>query len=59
MNIEANKRSQRSVQVPGFPVGQFGDYSVLTWIEENQNRVFGPIEFKIGIEIAKAHVLAK
>ncbi|HUY13265.1 MAG TPA: hypothetical protein VMX16_06505 [Terriglobia bacterium] len=53
MKIEPNKRSQVVVRMLGFPIGQVGRYTINTWIEENQQRVFGPIEFKIGFEIVK------
>ena len=48
--IEPGKRAQVTVQVPGFPVGQIGDYSVKTWIEENQKIVLEPIVFRLGVE---------
>ena len=53
LKIEANKRSQNVIRIPGFPIGQTGFYSVNTWIEENEQKVFGPIEFKIEVEIMK------
>ena len=53
MKIELNKRSQVNMQIIGFPIGQVGQYTVRTWIEENQQRVFGPIEFKIELEMTK------
>lgn len=51
--IERNKRSQVNVQFLGFPIGQTGFYTVKTWVEENQRRIFGPIEFKIELEVVK------
>jgi hypothetical protein len=53
IKIELNKRSQVSIQIIGFPIGQVGQYTVRTWIEENQQRVLGPIEFKIELEMTK------
>ncbi len=53
MKIETNKRSQVTVQIIGFPIGQVGQYTVRTWVEENRQRVFGPIEFKIEVEMTK------
>ena len=51
MVIEPAKRSQMLVQFFGFPIGQTGDYTVLTWIEESGHRVLGPIDFKLGVEV--------
>lgn len=53
INIEPNARAQMIMQFPGFPVGQLGDYTVTTWVEENETRVVGPIEFKVGVEARK------
>ena len=53
MNIECNKRSQVNLQIKGFPIGQTGQYTVRTWIEENQRVVVDPIEFKIELEITR------
>ncbi len=53
MKIELNKRSLVAVQRIGFPIGQVGPYTVRTWVEENQQRVLGPIEFKIELEMTK------
>jgi hypothetical protein len=53
LKIEPRKRSQNILRVFGFPIGQAGFYKVQTWIEENEERVFGPIEFKIELEIQK------
>jgi|SRR5712692_3373406 len=53
MNIELNKRAQVVVQVLGFPIGQIGKYTVRVWVEENQQKVVGPIEFKIELEITR------
>lgn len=53
LNVEAKKRSQSVMQFNGFPVGQIGLYTINTWIEENQQKVFGPIEFKIDLEIVQ------
>src|SRR6266478_9928 len=53
INVEPNKRAQMLVQIPGFPIGQVGEYIVRSWIEENEQRVFGPIEFGIGLEIVR------
>jgi hypothetical protein len=51
--VEANKRSQMVVQLPGFPIGQIGFYTVRTWLEENDQMVVGPIEAKIELEIIR------
>lgn len=53
INVELNKRAQTMVQIEGFPVGQPGEHTVRTWIEENNQRVFGPIEFGLGLEIIR------
>jgi len=53
MNIELNKWSQAYVQILGFPLGQLGKYTVRTWVEENQQRVSGPFEFKIELEVSR------
>jgi hypothetical protein len=53
LKIEPKKRSQNVVRIGGFPIGQEGTYTVRTWLEENGQRVFGPIEFKIELEIVK------
>ncbi len=53
LRIELNKRAQVNVQVPAFPIGQVGNYTVRVWIEENQRTVVGPIEFKIELEIIR------
>ena len=52
--IEPNNRAQMIMQFVGFPVGQLGDYTVRTWIEENETRVVGPIEFDLGVEAKPA-----
>jgi hypothetical protein len=48
-NIEVNKRSQMTLQVQGFPIGQTGEYTILSWVEENEKKVSDPIQF--GIEV--------
>ena len=53
VNVQPNKRSQVNTGVNGFPIGQFGKYTIRVWIEENQQTVAGPIEFKIELEAAK------
>jgi hypothetical protein len=53
INIEPEKRAQMTIQFQGFPIGQVGEYTVRTWIEENQQQVYGPIEFGIGLEIRR------
>ncbi len=54
INVELNKRAQMMVQILGFPIGQPGEHTVRTWIEENQERVFGPIQFGIGLIVEEA-----
>ncbi|SRR5712692_906941 len=56
IKIEPNKRSQMTMQFNGFPIGQIGEYIVRTWVEENQQRVFGPIEFGLGLEIVRQEI---
>ena len=51
--IEPAKRAQMVAQFIGFPVGQLGDYTVLTWIELEGHKVFGPIDFKLGVELLR------
>jgi len=53
LNIEPNKRAQHVFKLAGFPIGQAGFYTVMTWIEENGESVVGPIEFKIEVEVRK------
>src|SRR5207247_9145867 len=50
MIMQLNKRSQVKTNIPGFPVGQPGFYTVRTWIEESNKMVAGPIEFKMEVE---------
>src|SRR6266436_9855406 len=47
LKVEPNKRVQAAVQLNGFPIGQLGEYKVRTWIEENDQTIFPPIEFGI------------
>ena len=54
IKMEPGKRAQMLANLPGFPIGQTGDYTVATWVEENERIVAGPIEFKLGLEIANA-----
>ncbi|MGB2671483.1 MAG: hypothetical protein WA621_16500 [Candidatus Acidiferrum sp.] len=49
--VETRKRSQMLVQLQGFPIGQVGLLTVRTWVEEKEQQVIGPIEFKIELEI--------
>jgi hypothetical protein len=58
MRIEANKRSKVNTQVLGFPVGQPGFYTVRMWLEEHGKQVFGPLEFKIELEIVRQSAAA-
>jgi hypothetical protein len=51
IRIEPNKRTQVTLQFNGMPIGQMGLYSVRSWIEEKQEKVFGPLEFKIEVEM--------
>lgn len=51
--MEPKKRSQSIMAFNGFPVGQIGSYTIHTWIEENQQKVFGPIEFQIELEMVQ------
>jgi hypothetical protein len=53
LNVEAGKRSQAYAQVPGFPLGQIGKYTVHIWVEENQQTVVGPIDIQVELEIIK------
>ena len=53
LNIEVNKQSQFSLTMLGFPIGQPGFYTVRVWLEEKDERVFGPLEFKIELEIIR------
>jgi hypothetical protein len=52
MVLQSGKRAQMVVTMSGFPIGQTGDYTVATWVEENGRIVVGPIEFKLGVEIS-------
>jgi len=45
------QRSQMVIRISGFPLGQAGFYTARTWIEESQQTVFGPIEFKIELQV--------
>jgi hypothetical protein len=53
LNVEAGKRTQAFAQVPGFPIGQIGKYTVHIWVEENQQIVVGPIDIQVELEIIK------
>jgi len=53
MNLEAGRRLQMVSQFLAFPIGETGLYTVGTWIEENNRRVVGPIEFRIELEIVR------
>jgi hypothetical protein len=53
LKVVKGMRSQNVLRINGFPIGQAGFYIVRTWIEENDQQVFGPIEFKIELEIQK------
>jgi len=53
MNIEPDKRTQVTVNLLGFPMGQPGKYTVQTWVEENEKVVVDPIEFTIMLEIIR------
>jgi hypothetical protein len=37
----------------GFPIGQTGSYTVRARVEEKEQRVVGPIEFKIELEVIR------
>jgi hypothetical protein len=45
-----NRRSQITINCHAFPIGQVGLYKVQTWIEENKQKVYGPIEFAIEVQ---------
>lgn len=51
--IEANKRAQVVANVQGFPIGQAGQYTVRTWLEDSGKPVVEPLELKIEVEIRK------
>lgn len=53
IKVVPNKRSQVVFQFNGFPIGQAGEYTVRTWIEQNQLRILDPIEFGLGLEIVR------
>lgn len=50
VDVQPNKRSQVVVGLNGFPVGQFGEYTIRTWVEKNQQLAVPPIEIKVGVE---------
>ena len=51
--VIVGQRSQMVLRVNGFPIGQVGFYTVRTWIEEEQKIVYGPIEFKIELQVIR------
>ena len=51
--VEANKRAQMYVQMLGFPIGQRGYYTVRVWIEEKGERVLGPIDLNLELEVIR------
>jgi len=51
--IEPKKRSQMLIQINGFPIGQPGPHTVRSWVEEKEQLVVGPLEFKIELEIIR------
>lgn len=53
LKVERDKRCQVNLQIPAFPIGQTGFYTVRTWIEENDKRVLGPNEFNIELQIIR------
>lgn len=53
IKVERSKRCQLSLQIPGFPIGQAGFYTVRAWVEESDKQVLGPIEFKIELELIR------
>jgi len=53
IEVQANKRAQMHIQILGFPVSQPGFHRVLVWIEEKSERVFGPVELRIELEVVK------
>lgn len=50
INVEPKKRSQMYIQIQGFPIGQFGFYTVRTWVEEKGQTVVAPMDFTIELE---------
>lgn len=59
INVKPNTRSQMTIRIPGFPVGRPGPHIVSTWVEENGQKVCGPIEFKIEFEVQKEALAQK
>lgn len=53
VNVQPKRRSQMITRVQGFPLGQPGFYTVRTWLEENNQMVGNPIEFRIELETKK------
>lgn len=53
INVERGKRSQLTLQILGFPIGQTGVYTVRAWVEERGEQILGPIEFNIELEIVR------
>jgi hypothetical protein len=51
IQIILGQRSQMVVRIQGFPVGQLGFYTVRTWVEEGGKIAYGPIEFKIELQV--------
>jgi len=51
--VDPGKRSQMVLQIQGFPIGQIGQYTVVTWVEEKEQLVVGPIEFKVEFELVR------
>ncbi len=49
---EAGKRSQVHIQVPVFPIGQTGKYTIRVWVEENE-RLITTTEFSVDVEIVR------
>lgn len=48
-----HRRSQMIARVLGFPIGQQGFYTVRTWLEEHEQIVGSPIEFKLELEVKR------
>src|SRR5579862_2758467 len=50
LKMEFGRQAQGIVRAPGFPIGQTGSYTVVTWLEENGKQIVSPLEYVVEIQ---------
>jgi hypothetical protein len=59
VKTEAGKMAQAVVRTQGFPIGQAGQYTIRTWVEDDGKKITDPEEISIELEmIAPPHPVA-